>query len=62
MQIFIKIWDKLKRPKPLWLTLFYIFFVVLISGTLTLVVLQPEQTVFHYILYVLAAGVVTSKG
>lgn len=53
---FIKnLWNKIKQPKLIFLILFYIFFVFLLAGTLTLVILNSNQTVFHYILYVISA-------
>lgn len=54
---FIKnIWDKIKRPKALALGVFYVWFVAIISVTLTLVILKAEQTILHYVLYVLSAS------
>lgn len=55
MNIIKKIWDKIKQPKAIFLVLFYILFVATISVTLTLVILKPEQTPIHYILYTLSA-------
>ena len=55
MDFIKKMWDKLRRPKPLFLGLFYIAFICLISITLTLVITRPNQTVLHYILYILSA-------
>lgn len=49
------IWEKLKAPKPWFLTLFYVLFIILIAGTLTLVILVQEQTFWHYILYAISA-------
>ena len=55
MEFIKKIWNKVKEPKIIWLVLFYIFFAILVAGTIVLVVLLKKQTVFHYILYFLAA-------
>ena len=55
MEFFKKVWNKIKKPKMLWLILFYIAFVLLVAGTIVMAVLVKEQTVFHYILYFLAA-------
>lgn len=53
---FIKgFWDKIKEPRGILLALFYVAFVLLLGGTLTLVILVPEQTVLHYILYLFSA-------
>ena len=35
--------------------MFYIFFALLIAGTIVLLVVQPEQSVWHYLLYVVSA-------
>ena len=48
MEFIKNIWNKIKRPKTIFLVLFYIFFVALISTTLTLVILNPNQTIEHY--------------
>lgn len=55
MNFIKKVWDKIKEPKIIYLVLFYIFFALLVAGTITLVVLVNKQTVFHYILYAFAA-------
>ncbi|MBQ9792152.1 MAG: hypothetical protein IJW32_00195 [Clostridia bacterium] len=59
MEFFKKFWDKIKNPKILWLVLFYIAFVLITTGTILLVVLVPNQTVFHYVLYFLSALALT---
>jgi len=59
MSFFLNIWNKIKKPRGIYLILFYIFFVALIVGTLTLVILQPNQTIFHYILYPISAIALT---
>ena len=57
---FIKdIWNKIKNPHGIWLTLFYILFACLVAGTIVLVVKVPEQTIWHYILYCFAAVALT---
>lgn len=55
MDFILKIWNKIKTPKLVYLILFYFLFVIAVAGTLVLVILVPEQTVWHYILYVVAA-------
>lgn len=55
MEFFKKIWNKIKNPHGVWLVLFYIFFAVITAGTIVLVVLVPKQTIWHFVLYVLAA-------
>ena len=55
MDFFKKFWNKIKKPYGIWLFLFYIFFVLVLAGTLTLVILKPNQTIFHYILYAISA-------
>ena len=55
MKVIKNIWSKLRKPKPIFLALFYIAFATIIALTLTLVILKPNQTLFHYILYVLSA-------
>ncbi|MBO5394845.1 MAG: hypothetical protein J6A28_02955 [Clostridia bacterium] len=56
MNFIKRIWEKIREPKGVWLILFYIFSLLLIAGTVVLVVLQPQQSFWHYILYVLAAA------
>lgn len=55
MEFFKRVWDKIKKPKVLWLICFYIAFVLIVAGTIALVLLVHTQTVFHYILYFLSA-------
>ena len=55
MNFIKKVWDKLKQPHGFWLGVFYFVFVVVLAATLTLVIISPEQTFLHYILYVVAA-------
>ena len=55
MEIFKKIWNKIKNPHGIWLVLFYVFFALITAGTILLVCLIQKQTVWHYILYCLAA-------
>ena len=59
MNFFIKLWNKIKNPHGIFLILFYIFFVILTAGTITLVILEPSQTVWHYVLYALSAVALT---
>ena len=59
MEIFKKIWNKIKNPHGILLILFYIFFVILTVGTITLVIIEPTQTVWHYVLYALSAVTLT---
>lgn len=55
MNFFKKVWDKIKAPSGIWAILFYICFVLVIGGTITLVVLVQQQTVWHFVLYIVAA-------
>ena len=59
MNFFKNIWNKIKTPHGIWLALFYVFFVLITSGTIILVVLVPKQTIFHYILYIIATFALT---
>ena len=59
MNFFKKIWSKLKNPHGIWLAIFYIFFVLVTAGTIILVVLVPVQSIGHFILYGLAAVMLT---
>jgi len=59
MEFFKNVWNKIKNPHGIWLALFYTFFMLITSGTLVLVILIPNQTIFHYFLYVLAACALT---
>lgn len=55
MNLLKKIWSKIKSPKGVALALFYVFSVLLVAGTIVLVVLQQQQTAWHFVLYFLAA-------
>ena len=55
MNLFTKLCNKIKNPHGIWLALFYVFFIIITAGTIVLVVLVPNQTIGHYILYALAA-------
>lgn len=55
MNFFNKIWQKIKSPRPLYLTFFYIFFALMLAGTIVLVCLVKEQTIWHFVLYILSA-------
>lgn len=59
MEFFKKLWNKIKNPHGIWLVLFYILFTLVTSGTLILVILVPNQTIWHYILYAIAAILLT---
>lgn len=52
---FIKdIWNKIKEPKPLYIALFYIFFALIVGGTIAVLIFIPDQNAIHYILYAIA--------
>lgn len=55
MDFFKKIWEKIKNPHGIYLILFYIVFTIIISTTLLLVFLIPNQTFWHFLLYPFAA-------
>ena len=55
MNFFIRVWDGLKQPKIWALVIFYIFFAITLAGTLTLLILNKNQGVWHYILYGVSA-------
>lgn len=55
MDFLKRLWQKIKYPKTIWLVLFYIAFLFVAAGTIVLVVLVKQQTVFHYILYLVSA-------
>lgn len=59
MEFFKNVWNKIKQPKGIYLALFYVFFMLLIAGTITLLIVNPNQTIGHYILYVLSAVCLT---
>lgn len=55
MTFFKNVWNKISRPK-LWMAiLFYIAFGSILSATIALVVLKQDQTVWHFLLYILSA-------
>ncbi|MBQ8522325.1 MAG: hypothetical protein IJ458_01515 [Clostridia bacterium] len=51
MDFFKNIWSKIKNPHGIKLALFYVFFALIVTSTLVLVILVQKQTVLHYILY-----------
>ena len=55
MDFIKRVWNKIKHPKTLPLVLFYIFFACVLAGTITLVVIENNQTIWHYLLYVISA-------
>lgn len=55
MNFFKKIWNKIKHPHGIWLALFYIAFVIILTATLTLVFIGLSENIISYILYVLSA-------
>lgn len=55
MNFFLKIWNKIKNPHGIWFTLFCVLFLAITSSTIVLVVLVPEQTALHFVLYILSA-------
>ena len=59
MSLIKKIWDKIKNPHGFWLAVFYVLFVAVVTLTLVLVIIQPNQTVVHYMLYVVSAITLT---
>lgn len=59
MGFFKNIWNRIKNPKGIWLIIFYLFFAIIISGTLILVIFVEKQTIVHYLLYVLATLALT---
>lgn len=59
MNFFNKVWDKLKKPKALWLTIFYILFAFLLAGTIILVCLERQQSIWHFVLYGISALTLT---
>lgn len=52
-------WNKIKNPRGIWLAMFYVFFVLITAGTIVLVCLVSKQTIWHYILYAVAAIMLT---
>ena len=59
MKFFKNIWSKLKNPHGIWLAIFYVFFMLVTAGTIVLVCLVQQQTIWHYVLYCLAAILLT---
>jgi len=55
----LKIWDKLKQPKAVWIALFFVCSILLITGTILLVIFVPKHTVGHYLLYFISAVCLT---
>ena len=55
MKFFKELWNKILHPNRIFLILFYIFFVISTVGTLLLVILIPNQSVLHYIMYAISA-------
>lgn len=55
MKFFKNVWNKINNPHGVWLALFYVFFVLITTGTIVLVCLVQKQTIWHYILYCLSA-------
>lgn len=55
MNFLKKVWSRLKSPSPLLLTIFYILFALVLGGTITLVVIQQEQSFWHFLLYIFSA-------
>lgn len=59
MNLIKKIWNKIKAPHGFWLVLFYIAFVALVASSIVLVCVSSNQTIWHYILYMLSAIALT---
>lgn len=59
MNFINKMWNKLKTPSKLFAALFCTFFVLILTATLLLVILVPEQTLYHFILYPISALALT---
>lgn len=59
MKIFKNFWNKIKNPHGIWLVLFYVFFTLITAGTIVLVCLVQKQTIWHYVLYCVAAIMLT---
>lgn len=59
MKNFNELWNKIKNPHGVWLVLFYVFFALITAGTIVLVCLIQKQTIWHYILYVIASIMLT---
>lgn len=54
-----KVWNKINKPKGIWLFLFYITFIIVIGFTLYLVITDANQSILHYILYCVSAVLLT---
>lgn len=52
---FNNIWNRIKSPRPIFLILFYLIYIILVSATLCLVIFVKNQTFLHYILYAITA-------
>ena len=50
-----KFWNKIKQPKGIKLVVFLALTITIILSTVLLVIFVPKQTVFHFLMYVLAA-------
>lgn len=59
MTFFKKLWEKLKAPKIWFVILYDILFLGVLAGTIILVVLEQQQSIWHYLLYILAALTLT---
>ena len=59
MNFINKVWNKINKPHGILLALFYVVFICLISTTLTLVIIEPNQSIIHYILYLFSALALT---
>lgn len=53
------IWNKIKQPRGVWLAIFYIAFVLIVTATLTLVFMGLSENFLSYILYGLSAILLT---
>lgn len=53
---FIKnVWNKINRPHGIWLVLFYVEFILVITSTLTLVFMGLTNNILSYLLYFISA-------
>lgn len=59
MKIFKGLWEWIKKPNAIMLILFYIIFITLVGTTIFLVVKVQEQSIIHFILYILSAIALT---
>ena len=55
----LAVWNKIKQPHGIWLAVFYVSFILVLSGTLWLVILGYTENVFSYILYGISAILLT---